>query len=84
MSINREAWMSALGDVVAPITDDPDALTVAEFQALYRCGNSTARIRLRALEKEGRVTCVTKLIADVAGRQLRVRAYRLVPTKKKK
>lgn len=78
MSVNREAWLSAVQDVAEPLTDDPDALTVAEFAALYHCGNMAARSRLYALEAEGRVKPVTKWITDRGGRRLRIRAFSLV------
>ena len=84
MSINRELWLGAIKDTVEPVTDDPDAVTTAEFAALYNCGRLTASKRLTQLVEDGRVTKCTKWIADSGGRRLRVTAWSLKTPKKAK
>lgn len=78
MGINRDAWLKAIQDTKPAVTDDPDAMTSAEFAALYHCGYVSARVRLKKLQSIGTVEMVTKWITDSVGRQLRVPAWRLL------
>jgi len=81
-SISRDEWLAALGEADVPV--DPHALTITEFATLMGMGRQAAASRMTALERAGKAVCVRKIVACRDGRPMRVRAYRLVTSGKKK
>ncbi len=77
MSINREAWLTALR-AVEPDTNE-DASTLAEIAVMFGCQKTAARSRLRKMIAAGMATATNKRIQDTGGRTQMVPAYRLAP-----
>lgn len=77
MSISREAWVAALGEVI-PQEDDQDAVTVIELAALLGCCRNTAQTHAAQLVKEGKARETYKRGRRSDGRPCIARAYRLI------
>lgn len=76
--INRDEWLKALNDAgLHDGTDDQDAVTAAEFGAMFGLPRLTAERRLRALEQAGKATRTRKVTRSVNGRSIPCVAYRL-------
>jgi DNA-binding IclR family transcriptional regulator len=74
--INRDDWLEALGHSIAP--PDPDAVTVAEFAAMFGLALATASRRLKALVAEGKAQQTYKIVPRMGGVGYRSPAFRLV------
>lgn len=76
--IDRDQWLAALTAAgVALPDDDPQALTVREFAAMFHCHKDVASRQLLALVAGGQATRTIKRFRDAAGRWQRAAAYRL-------
>ena len=82
--MTRDDWLAAIHDAMPQLEEDANAMTGQEFAALRSCSLSTARLQLKQWEEIGKVERVMKPIIDVAGRRLRVPAYRLIGQPKTK
>ena len=76
--ISRDEWLKALTDASALSTDDPSAVTSAEFATMCGFSQDTAQRRLRKLLQMKRVLQVSKRVPDTTGRLQRVVAYKLL------
>lgn len=77
--IAREAWLKALEDAGQPTESDEDAITLAEFGAMFNIPPETARHKLTALVRAGKATKTWKRGKREDGRMQFLRAFRLVP-----
>lgn len=78
MSVTREAWLAAVGEV-APVPECHDeALTVTELAELLGLRRSAMKERMPALIKAGKARRVSKRVYDVMGRPQVVPAYLLI------
>lgn len=84
-SISRDEWLKALHDAgYRDDEDDPNAVTVAEFAAMFGLTRTVAERRLKALEERGTATRTAKRGAGKDGRIMRLLAYRLQAEKPRK
>ena len=81
--ITRDDWLKALTEAGANLEDDQDAVTVAEFMAMFDLVRYTAERRLRALAAAGKATVTRKRMTATDGRRVYCIAYRLIPAKKR-
>ena len=79
--ISRDDWLKALAESsqLDLTENDPGALTVTEFAAMFGVTRNTAAKRLSLLETAGRATRTTKVGHGSDGRIFRTIAYRLTP-----
>lgn len=77
-TISRDEWIKALEDANLTITDDPDAITVAEFAAMFGLPHATAARKLKALEAAGKAQRTTKRAPASDGRMMTCNGYRLL------
>lgn len=78
--ISRDEWLAALHEAgLTADEDDRDAITAAEFAAMFSLTRLTAERRLRALEAAGKATRTRKRATLGNGRVMACVAYRLVP-----
>lgn len=76
--ISREEWLRALADIGLP-EDDPSAVTVQEFAAMFELDRQTADRRLKALAAAGKATRTHKRALVSDGSRRWCVAYRLAP-----
>lgn len=82
--ISRDDWMRALAEAGYQDEHDEQAVTIAEFAAMFGLKRTTAQERLVALVAAGKATSTRKRGINAAGRQVRFRAYRLADQPKAK
>lgn len=76
--ISREQWLKALDEAEPQIDNDPSVLTRADLCELLGLAKTAVGERIARMVKAGKAIRTTKVIADGAGRRIRVSAYRLV------
>ncbi len=78
MTITRDDWLAAVAECTAKETDDPDAMTNEDLQALLGRSETQTRHYIRAMLKANKIVPATKAITAKDGRRIHVSAYRLV------
>lgn len=76
VTIGRDEWLRALGDVVQP---DPDALTIEEIGALIQRSRASTTRLVKRLEAQHRVQRVVKMVPRSGGGSYPAPAYKLLP-----
>ena len=85
VTINRDEWLKALTDAGVTMENDPDALTVAEFQEMFGLTRSTSERHLRKLVAEGKAIETKKLMRTANNRRTVAHiAFRLLTEPPKK
>ena len=79
VSITRDEWLHALTEagIDTGAVDDQDAVTVAEFMAMFNLGRNTAQHKLDALAAAGKAALTKKVAINSYGRRISQKAYRL-------
>ena len=83
-TICRDEWLKALEEAGVSTVDDQQAITIAEFAALFQLTVSTASRQLRTLVAQGRAVETRKTSAARDGRRVSHVAFRMVDQKAKK
>ncbi len=84
--ITRDDWLKALAEAgIDDVEDDQQAVTAAEFGAMFGLPAYSGERRLKALAAAGKATRTRKRVKLSNGRIVSCVAYRLVtPTKAKR
>lgn len=81
--ITRDEWLTALHEAGIDAEDDPSALTIMEFGAMFGLRRAASSSRLEKLAESGRAIKTRKRIVRPDGQSLWAVAYRLMPAPKK-
>jgi predicted ArsR family transcriptional regulator len=85
MSITRDDWLKAMEEAGAhDDRNDPSAVTIIEFAAMFGLPRDAARRRLNALEQAGKATVTRKYGPRRDGKMFRMMAWKLETPKRKK
>lgn len=80
--ISRDEWIAALDEADLGVSEDPTAVTIAEFAAMTGLKRCAGKARLDALVERGRATRTFKWATNGYGRRHRCVAYRLTETRR--
>lgn len=75
--IRRDDWLKALGDAGISTEDDPTAITIGEFGALFGMSISVSRRHLDHLVSIGKATRTHKRQLSITGKMVNYVAFRL-------